>query len=170
MAWDPFEALRRDLERISRALRPGRLPATLSVRGRTFVAFYTSVKEATGLPGTYIAEIRVVEVGEGFVGGVSLAVTPQKETARVEWASVTPRGIGLGRAIVEAVERDLKARGYYLVELLAVPDSIPFWKALGYIPQAEDVPGEALEMAKMLYMRALPGEMRVLGFIHSPPA
>ena len=150
MAGELFEFLRRDLERISRALGPGRLPATVSVRGRTFVVGYTSVKEAKDQPGVYLADVEVAEVGEGIVGGVSLAVTPEKETARIEWASVTPRRIGLGRAMIGAVERDLKARGYYLVELVAVSDSIPFWKVLGYIPQAEEVPGEGLEMAKML--------------------
>ena len=46
MQWDPFEPLRRDLERISRALGPGRLPTMMSVRGRPFVIAYTSVKEA----------------------------------------------------------------------------------------------------------------------------
>lgn len=50
----------------------------------------------------------------------------------------------------DAVERDLKARGYYLVDLIALPDTIPFWKALGYVPQAAEVPGEGLEMAKRL--------------------
>lgn len=150
MRWDPFEPLRRDLERISTALGTGRLPATVPVRGRTFVIAYTSVKEAKDEPGVYLAEVEVAEVGVGIVGGVSLAVTPEKETARIEWASVTPRRIGLGRAMIEAVERDLRARGYYLVELNAVPDSIPFWKALDYIPQAKEIPGQALDMAKML--------------------
>ncbi|MBA7587712.1 hypothetical protein ES708_29746 [subsurface metagenome] len=51
---------------------------------------------------------------------------------------------------MEAVERDLRARGYHLVELNAVPDSIPFWTAIGYIPQAEEIPSQALDMAKML--------------------
>ncbi|MBA7676473.1 hypothetical protein ES703_84714 [subsurface metagenome] len=148
--WDPFEPLRRDLERISRALGPGRLPTMMSVRGRPFVIAYTSVREAKGQPGVYLAEVEVAEVGVGIVGGVSLAVTPETETARIEWASVTPRRIGLGRAMMEAVERDLRARGYHLVELNAVPDSIGFWKALGYIPQAEEIPGQALDMQKPL--------------------
>ena len=149
MQWDPFEPLRRDLERISTALGTGRLPATVSIRGRTFIIAYTSVKEAKDEPGVYLAEVKVAE-DRGIIGGTSLALSPKEEVARIEWASVTPRRIGLGRAMIEAVERDLRARGYYLVELVAVPDSIPFWKALGYIPQAEEIPGQALDMAKML--------------------
>ncbi len=139
MQWNPFEPL-----------GPGRLPDIVAIRGRPFVIAYTSVKEAKDELGVYLAEVEVAEVGVGIVGGVSLALTPEKETARIEWASVTPRRIGLGRAMMEAVERDLRARGYHLVELNAVPDSIPFWTAIGYIPQAEEIPGQALDMTKML--------------------
>jgi len=150
MIFDPFEALRRDLERISRALGPGRLPTAVEVKGRKYVVGYTSIREAKGEPGIHIAEVELAEVGKGIVGGVSLEMKPKEETARIVWASAVPRRAGLGRAMVEAVERDLKARGYYLVDLLALPNSIPFWKALGYVPQAAEVPGEDLEMAKRL--------------------
>lgn len=150
MEFNPFEALRRDLERISRALGPGRLPTTVEVKGRKYVVRYTSIRKAKDEPGIHIAEVELAEVSKGIVGGVSLEMNPRAETARIAWASATPRRIGLGRAMVEAVERDLRARGYYLVDLLAVPDSIPFWKALGYVPQAAEVPGEGLEMAKRL--------------------
>ena len=150
MIFDPFEALRRDLERISRALGPGRLPTTVEVKGRKYVVRYTSIREAKDEPGLHIAEVELAEVGKEIVGGVSLEMNPKAETARIAWASVTPRRAGLGRAMVEAVERDLRARGYYLVDLLALPDTIPFWKALGYVPQAAEVPGEGLEMAKRL--------------------
>lgn len=145
-----FEALQRDLERISRALGSGRLPTTVEVKGRKFVVSYTSIREARGEPGIHIAEVELAEAGKGILGGVSLEMDPKAETARIAMASAVPRRVGLGQAMVEAVERDLKARGYYLVDLLARPDSIPFWKALGYVPQAAEVPGEGLEMAKRL--------------------
>jgi len=149
LAFDPFEPLRKDLRRISGVFSPGRLPVTMSVGGRTFLIKYVSEKEAKAAPGKYVAEVIVEEEGK-TVGGVSLGLDPKEEVATIEWASVTYRRIGLGRAMIEAVERDLKARGYYLVELHAVPDSIGFWKAMGYRPQAEEIPGEGLEMAKML--------------------
>ncbi|GAH71937.1 unnamed protein product [marine sediment metagenome] len=126
------------------------MPTTVEVKGRKYVVRYTSIREAKDEPGLHIAEVELAEVGKGIVGGVSLKMNPKAETARIEWASAVPRRAGLGRAMVEAVERDLRARGYYLVDLLAVPDSIPFWKALGYVPQAVEVPGESLEMAKRL--------------------
>jgi len=148
LAFDPFEPLRRDLRRISGVLSPGRLPTTVSIQGRTFVIKYVSEKENKA--GKYLAEVIVVEEDKGSVGDVSLGLDPKEEVARIEWASVALRRIGLGRAMVEAVERDLKARGYYLVELHAVPDSVGFWKARGYRPQAEDIPGEGLDMAKLL--------------------
>lgn len=148
MPFDPFEPLRKDLRRISAVLSPGRLPVTVSIGGRTFLIKYVSEREDKA-PGKYVAEVEVQEEGRS-VGGVSLGLGPKEEIARIEWASVALRRIGLGRAMIKAVERDLKARGYYLVELNAVPDSIGFWKALGYYPQAEEISGQALDMAKML--------------------
>ena len=150
MSFDPFGPLREDLRRISGVLSPGRLPVTVSVGGRTFLIKYVSEKEAKAAPGKYVAEIKVEEDGKGSVGGVSLGLDPKEQVATIEWASVALRRIGLGRSMIEAVERDLKARGYYLVELNAAPDSIGFWKAQAYRPQAEEVPGEGLDMAKML--------------------
>ena len=147
---NPFEFLRRDLERISRALGPNLLPTTFQVAGRTFVIGYTSLKESPPEPGTHIAEVELVEVGRGIVGGVSLALKPQTRDARIEWASVANRRKGIGRAMVQAVEKDLASRGYRQIALHAVPDSIPFWKRLGYEAEEEEVPGEGLEMGKLL--------------------
>lgn len=145
---DPFEFLRRDLERISRALGPHLLPTTFQVAGRTFVIGYTSLKETPGEKGAFTAEVELVEVGKGIAGGVSLIVYPDKRIAHIDWASATPRRIGLGRAMVQAVERDLKSRGYKRIELLAVPDSIPFWKRLGYQPEGEPDADGGLKMSK----------------------
>ena len=147
---DPFEFLRRDLERISRALGPNLLPATFQIAGRTFVLGYTGLKETPTEPGTYIADVEVVEVGRGKVGGVNVVVTPKTRKARIDWASVTDRRKGIGRAMVQAVEKDLASRGYRELTLHAVPDSIPFWKRLGYEAEGEEVPGEGLEMGKRL--------------------
>lgn len=147
---NPFELLRRDLERISRALGSGTLPATFNVTWRTFVVGYASVKEAPREKGAFIAEVELVELPRGIVGGVSLILRPEKRTARIEYTSVTDRRKGIGRALVQAVERDLKSRGYERIDLLAVTDSIPFWRRLGYRAAAEEVPGEALEMFKFL--------------------
>ena len=147
---DPFEFLRRDLERISRALGPSLLPATFQVGGRTFIIGYTSLKESPPEPGTYMAETELAEVGRGIVGGVSLHLKPQTREAGIEWASVIDRRKGIGRAMVQAVEKDLASRGYREITLHAVPDSIPFWKRLGYKAEEEEVPGEGLEMGKRL--------------------
>jgi len=147
---DPFDFLRRDLERISRALGPNLLPATFQVAGRTFIIGYTSLKESPPEPGTYIAETEMAEVGRGIVGGVSLHLKPQTREAGIEWASVIDRRKGIGRAMVQAVEKDLASRGYREVTLHAVPDSIPFWKRLGYRAEGEEVPGQGLEMSKRL--------------------
>lgn len=95
MIFDPFEALRRDLERISRALGPGRLPTTVEVKGRKYVVRYTSIREAKDEPGLHIAEVELAEVGKEIVGGVSLEMKPKEETARIVWASAVPRRAGL---------------------------------------------------------------------------
>lgn len=135
---DPFEFLRRDLERISRAFGPRLLPTTVQISGRTFVIGYTSLKETPTEKGVYIAEVEAAEVGKGIVGGVTLALTPAAGVARIEWISTTVRGIGLGRAMVQAVEQDLASRGYERIDLLALldpvakTDTILFWKPLGY--------------------------------------
>lgn len=150
MSFEPLEFLRRDLERISRALGPGTLPATVRVAGRDFRIDYIGLREAKGEPGLYLAEIVVTEEGRGSVGGTSLVLNPKEKKARIDYASVAHRRIGLGRAMLQAVERDLRARGYDLIELLAVSDSIPFWKRLGYQPEKEEIPGEGLEMWKFL--------------------
>ena len=147
---DPFDFLRRDLERISRALGPNLLPTTFQIAGRTFVIGYTSLKESPPEPGTYRAEVELVEVGRGIVGGVSLALTPRTRKARVEYVSVVERRKGIGRAMVQAVERDLASRGYREIILHAVRDSIPFWKSLGYQPEAEPTPDGGLDMGKLL--------------------
>ena len=147
---DPFEFLRRDLERISRALGPNLLPTTFQIAGRTFVIGYTSLKESPPEPGTHIAEVELVEAGRGVIGGVSLHLKPQTRDANIEWASITDRRKGIGRAMVQAVEKDLASRGYRQITLHAVPDSIPFWKRLGYEAEEEEVPGEGLEMGKPL--------------------
>ena len=146
----PFEFLRRDLEGISRALGPYLLPTTFQIAGRTFVIGYTSLKENPPEPGTHIAEVELVEIGRGIVGGVSLALKPRTRDANIEWASVTDRRKGIGRAMVQAVEKDLASRGYRQITLHAVPDSIPFCKRLGYEAEEEEVPGEGLEMGKLL--------------------
>ncbi len=143
-----FEFLRRDLERISMALGPQLLPTTFQVSGRTFVVGYTSLKETPGEKGAFTAEVELVEVGKGIAGGVSLILWPEKRMAHLDWASATPRRIGLGRAMVQAVERDLKSRGYERIELLALPDTIPFWKRLGYQPEGEPDANGGLEMSK----------------------
>jgi len=52
--------------------------------------------------------------------------------------------------MVQAVERDLASRGYDRIDLLAVPDSIPFWKRLGYQPLVFGIVSEGLEMFKFL--------------------
>lgn len=145
-----FEFLRRDLERISRALGPNLLPTTFQIAGRTFIIGYTSLKENPSEPGNYIAEVELVEVGRGVAGGVTLFLWPETRTARMDWVSVTPRRIGLGRATVQAVERDLASRGYRKVTLFALPDTISFCKRLGYEAEEEEVPGEGLEMSKRL--------------------
>jgi len=147
---DPFEFLRRDLERISRALGPNLLPTTFQIGGRTFVIGYTFLKESPLEPGSHTAEAELVEVGKGVVGGVSVVLTPKTRKARIDWASVTDRRRGIGRAMVQAVEKDLASRGYRELTLHAVPDSIPFWKRLGYEAEGEEVPGEGLEMGKRL--------------------
>jgi len=147
---DPFEFLRRDLERISRALGPNLLPTTFRIAGRTFVIGYTSLKESPPEPGTHIAEVELFEVGRGIAGGVSLAVTPQTRKARIEWASIADRRKGIGRAMVRAVEKDLASRGYREITLHAVPDSIPFWKRLRYQPEGEPDEDGGLEMGKLL--------------------
>jgi len=147
---DFFEFLRRDLERISHSLGPGLLPTTFQVANRTFVVGYTSLKETPGEKGASTAEAELVEVGKGIAGGVSLILYTDKRLAHLDWASATPRRIGLGRAMVQAVERDLKSRGYERIELLALPDSIPFWKRLGYQPEKEPEPDGGLEMGKVL--------------------
>ena len=147
---DPFDFLRRDLERISRALGPNLLPTTFQIAGRTFVIGYTSLKESKPELGTHIADVELVEVGLGKVGGVTLVVTPQTRVARIEWASVTDRRKGIGRAMVQAVERDLSSRGYRQIALFAVRDSIPFWKRLGYRPEEEPGPEGGLAMGKRL--------------------
>ena len=89
-------------------------------------------------------------MGKGVVGGVSVVLTPKTRKARIDWASVTDRRRGIGRAMVQAVEKDLASRGYRELTLHAVPDSIPFWKRLGYEAEEEEVPGEGLEMGKPL--------------------
>jgi len=150
MTVDPFEFLRRDLERISRALGPHLLPTTFQIAGRTFVVGYTSLKGTPGEKGAFTAEVELVEVGKGIAGGVSLIVYPDKRTAHIDWASITDRRKGIGWAMVQAVEKDLASRGYREITLHAVPDSIPFWKRLGYEAEEEGVPGEGLEMSKRL--------------------
>jgi len=145
----PFEFLRRDLERISRALGPHLLPATFQIAGRIFVIGYTSLKESPE-PGTHIAEVELVEVGRGIAGGVSLVLKPQPRDARIDWASVADRRKGIGRAMVQAVEKDLASRGYRQITLNAVPDSIPFWKRLGYQPEGEPDADGGLEMSKRI--------------------
>jgi len=111
MMVDPFEFLRRDLERISRALGPNLLPTTFQIAGRTFIIGYTSLKESPGEPGHHMAEVELVEVGRGIVGGVSLGLMPQTREVHIEWASITDRRKGIGRAMVQAVEKDLASRG-----------------------------------------------------------
>lgn len=130
------------------ALGPQLLPTTFQVSGRTFVVGYTSLKETPGEKGAFTAEVELVEVGKGIAGGVSLILWPEKRMAHLDWASATPRRIGLGRAMVQAVERDLKSRGYERIELLALPDTIPFWKRLGYQPEGEPDANGGLEMSK----------------------
>ena len=147
---DAFDFLRRDLEKISRALGPRLLPTTFDVAGRTFVVGYTSLKETPGEKGAHTAEVQLIEVGKGTAGGVSIIFYPDKRLAHIDWASATPRRIGLGRAMVQAVERDLKSRGYERIELLALPDSIPFWKKLGYRPEGEPDADGGLKMSKRI--------------------
>lgn len=146
----PFEFLRRDMERISRALGPHLLPDTFQIAGRTFMVGYTSLKESPSEPGTHIAEVELVEVGRGAVGGVSLALTPQTREARIEYASVIERRKGIGRTMVKSVEKDLASRGYRRISLHAVPDSIPFWDNLDYIPEGEPNEEGGLEMSKRI--------------------
>ena len=69
---DPFEFLRRDLERISHSLGPGLLPTTIQVANRLFVVGYTSLKDAPGEKGTHAAEVELIEVGKDIAGGVTL--------------------------------------------------------------------------------------------------
>lgn len=147
---DPFEFLRRDLERISRALGPDLLPATFRISDRTFVLGYTSLKESPGAPGQHTAEVDLVEVGKGGAGSVSLGLTPASMEARIEYATVADRRIGIGRAMVQAVERDLASRGYRRVSLHAMPDSIPFWRRLGYRDVGKPDAEGALEMTKRI--------------------
>jgi len=147
---DPFEFLRRDLERISRALGPQLLPTTFQVEERTFIIGYTSLKDARGEKGAYVAEIELIEIGKGVTGGVSLQLWPETRTARIEYAMATPRRTGLGRPMVQAVERDLASRGYQKISLHALSDTIPFWKRLGYQPEGEPNGLGALEMSKRI--------------------
>ena len=147
---DPFEFLRRDMEKISRALGPRLLPTTFKVGERTFIIGYTSLKEAPGEKGSYVAEAELIEIGQGITGGVSLILWPEARTARIDYATATPRRIGLGRAMVQAVERDLSSRGYQKITLNALSDTIPFWKRLGYRPVGEPDAEGALEMSKRI--------------------
>ena len=147
---DPFEFLRRDLEKISRALGPKLLPATFKVGERTFIIGYTSLKDARGEKGAYVAETELIEIGKGVTGGVSLLLWPEARTARIDYATVTPRRTGLGRPMVQAVERDLASRGYQKISLNALPDTIPFWRRLGYQPEGKPDADGGLEMSKRL--------------------
>ena len=75
---------------------------------------------------------------------------PETRIARIDYATIVSRRKGIGRAMVQAVERDLAARGYHRITLNSLPDTIPFWKRLGYQPEGKPDREGALEMSKRI--------------------
>jgi len=147
---DPFEFLRRDLESISRALGPNLLPAVFNIAGRTFVVGYTELKDYPAIKRTWRAEVQLGEVGKGIIGGMTLYLRPGTRSADIDWAQVTDRRQGIGREMVQAVEKDLKSRGYREITLHSVPDVIPFWQNLGYRPVGAPDSEGGLDMRKRI--------------------
>ena len=127
-----------------------RLPTISSTEGKIYVTDYIDVKEKDSDAGFYQSEIKTAEVIEKSTGSVTLIEKTREKTAKIEWIEVSPKRKVFGRAVVEAVENDLRERGYKLVKVEAVRAVVPFWEKLGYVPQEEGVPGQALEMAKVL--------------------
>ena len=88
-------------------------------------------------------EILTVRSGGRCVGVAVLAFRPAvslgSDFASVEELHVRPeeRGRGLGRALLEAVERRCRGRGVSYVEVQTDEEAAPFYEALGFEPEEE---------------------------------
>lgn len=137
----PETFLRRDLEKVSHTLGTNLLPAAFQISGRIFVVGYEELKEAEPVKGRWRAEVLLGEVGKDVIGGMTLYLYPDERITFIDYTHVEDRRHGIGSAMVKAVEKDLKDRGYRESYLLSTREAISFWKSLGYqcvgIPDSE---------------------------------
>ena len=78
--------------------------------------------------------LHLVALDEGNVVGCVLLTPKSRTLGKLRQMAIDPsrRGTGLGRALVEHLERELRARGFEEIELHAREHAVGFYEKLGY--------------------------------------
>jgi predicted GNAT family N-acyltransferase len=132
--WDPV----RPKVRVAR----GRVDWALcqAVRRSVFIR-EQSVRESEEWDGLDAASTHFLAFAgyRSVAGTARLRITPQGE-ARAERVAVVPawRRQGVGRALMDAIEAEVRARGHDTLVLHAQVRAVPFYESIGYVAEGDE--------------------------------
>ena len=117
------------------------LEAALELRVRVFVdeqrvPHEEEVDDYDALPEEYVGALHVLSSRRGEALGTGRLIYAKRpdETAKIGRVAVSlsARGLGVGRAVMELLHEEARKRGISEVELGAQLHAIPFYEKLGY--------------------------------------